>query len=333
MFGLVIRIFFVITLLLSTANTLTAVLVSSLDGVAYIYDSLNRLVEIRYPDKVVRYTYDDAGNRTGMTVDVLVAAPAISSLSPRGAVVGGSAFVLKIFGSNFSGSSVVQWNGVARAATFISPGELQIALAPSDLTTIGTASVVVVNGANPNLALSNSAQFAIVQQAALSGRVTLGANGLSGVAVALSGSEASTTVTDANGFYNFAVLQNGSYTVSPSLGGYTFDPTNRSLNYTGFTQSNLDFVGNLVNNAPVTISGRVTGRGWALVRPALVSLTDGQGNVRVVDINMFGYYRFTNVPRGASYTLTVQTKGVLVYAPIVVQATDNLTNVDFAPSP
>jgi hypothetical protein len=33
------------------------------------------------------------------------------------------------------------------------------------------------------------------------------------------------TITDANGNYSFQNLSNGSYTITPSLSGYTFNPT------------------------------------------------------------------------------------------------------------
>ena len=36
--------------------------------VQYAYDSLNRLVEVRYPDRIVDYTYDPAGNRLTLSV-------------------------------------------------------------------------------------------------------------------------------------------------------------------------------------------------------------------------------------------------------------------------
>src|SRR4051794_41421016 len=87
----------------------------SAQSAQHVYDALNRLVETHYPDKIIHYTYDDAGNRTGMTVEILTAAPAISSLGPRGAVAGGGGFTVRVLGSNFTNAFVVQWNGRDRA--------------------------------------------------------------------------------------------------------------------------------------------------------------------------------------------------------------------------
>jgi photosystem II stability/assembly factor-like uncharacterized protein len=65
----------------------------------------------------------------------------------------------------------------------------------------------------------------------LSGRVADGANaGLAGVTVTLSGAQSAETQTDAQGNYSFATLAaGGTYAVTPSLGGYTFAPSSRTL--------------------------------------------------------------------------------------------------------
>jgi hypothetical protein len=55
----------------------------------------------------------------------------------------------------------------------------------------------------------------------VSGRITAGGSGLSGVTVTLG---SLTTTTDANGNYSFSNVPDGTYTVTPSLTGYTFNP-------------------------------------------------------------------------------------------------------------
>ena len=224
--------------------TLSAARIISAQSIQYIYDSLNRLVEVRYADKVIHYTYDAAGNRTGQTVEILIAAPSILNLSPRGAVVGGNGFVLKINGANFTNNSVVQWNGANRPTTFVNTGELRINLASTDIAAVGTASVVVLNSV-PN-AVSNSQTFSVVQNAALRGRVTAGGAALSNVTLNLSGTEAVTLTTDNNGNYEAAILNNGNYTLTPSRQNYAFNPPNRTINYSGISLNNLDFAASLV---------------------------------------------------------------------------------------
>ncbi len=73
----------------------------------------------------------------------------------------------------------------------------------------------------------------------ISGRVTSGGNGLALVSMALSGG--STTTTDATGNYTFGGLANGSYTVTPSLAGWTFTPANRAVTISSGNQAAQDF--------------------------------------------------------------------------------------------
>ncbi len=264
-------------------------------NISYLYDSLNRLVEVRYADKVIHYTYDAAGNRTGQTVEILIAAPSILTLSPRGAVIGGNGFVLKINGANFTNSSVVQWNGANRPTIFVNAGELRINLASTDIAAVGTASVVVLNSA-PN-AVSNSQTFSVVQNAALRGRVTAGGTALSNVILNLSGTEVVTLTTDNNGNYEAAVLNNGNYTLTPTRQNYIFNPPNRNINYSGLSQTNLDFAASLVS---YSINGRVTNNGNGLSGVTL-NLTGSQTGQTTTDSN--GIYSFTATAEG-NYLIT-----------------------------
>lgn len=54
-----------------------------------------------------------------------------------------------------------------------------------------------------------------------------------GVTIALSGAGNNSIMTDASGQYRFTGLANGSYTVTPSLEGYTFTPTTLTLVVSG----------------------------------------------------------------------------------------------------
>jgi hypothetical protein len=83
--------------------------------------------------------------------------PAISGILPNTAVAGAAATTLTVTGNNFSSSSVVEWNGAARATTFVSSTQLTAALSASDLAAAGNATVTVVNGTSA----SNAATFAV----------------------------------------------------------------------------------------------------------------------------------------------------------------------------
>ncbi len=131
----------------------------SANAVQYFYDSLHRLTEIHYADRVIRFTYDAAGNRTSTTVEVLTAPPAITSLSPNIAVAGGAGFTATVNGSNFSPTSTVKWNDSARPTTFINSGQLQAVISGSDIASSGSVSVTVLN--QTSSLISNSQVFSV----------------------------------------------------------------------------------------------------------------------------------------------------------------------------
>ena len=192
---------------------------------SYVYDLFNRLVEVHYPDKIIHYTYDAAGNRTGMTVENLAAVPSITNLNPNNAAIGGSSFTLIVTGSNFTNNSIVKWNGANRTTTFNSANQLSASIPASDTAAVGTAAVTVFN---QNTNSTSNAQTFTTQSVVgniIFGNITSGATALTNVTVNLSGSSTASTTTDAGGDYSFAGLANGgNYTVTPSLTNYTFTP-------------------------------------------------------------------------------------------------------------
>jgi hypothetical protein len=89
-------------------------------------------------------------------------APAISSLSPNSSPAGGAAFSLTVTGTNFVSSSLIQWNGSARATTFLSSTKLQAAISTADISAAGSASVTVSNS-SPGGGTSSALSFMITQ--------------------------------------------------------------------------------------------------------------------------------------------------------------------------
>jgi hypothetical protein len=72
--------------------------------------------------------------------------PAIVQLSPNAATAGGAAFMLTVDGSNFGSKAVVNWNGTVQAATtYVSGGQLTVAVPASAITASGTVQVTVTN--------------------------------------------------------------------------------------------------------------------------------------------------------------------------------------------
>jgi hypothetical protein len=67
--------------------------------------------------------------------------------------------------------------------------------------------------------------------------------GIPGVMVSLTGSATQTTTTDSNGNYSLAGIANGSYTVTPSRIGYTFNPISSVVVVNGASVTSNNFVG------------------------------------------------------------------------------------------
>lgn len=77
---------------------------------------------------------------------------------------------------------------------------------------------------------------------AISGRVADSSNiGISGVKVDISGARYATT--DSTGNYSITELANGSYTLTPSKTGYTFNPAYKAVTVSGANITGQDFVG------------------------------------------------------------------------------------------
>jgi hypothetical protein len=96
--------------------------------------------------------------------------------------------------------------------------------------------------------------------------VTTGAKKISRSAAALTPQ----TTTDASGNYTFSGLGNGTYTVVPQSGSYTFDDVSTVTNINGANVSNVDFVGTNCDTT-YSISGTIIFAG--LVAPASEGIT------------------------------------------------------------
>jgi len=73
--------------------------------------------------------------------------PAIVNISPMTTTAGSPNLVLTVNGSGFVSGATVLWNGAARVTTFVSPTQLTATIVAADLTTVGSAEVVVSNPA------------------------------------------------------------------------------------------------------------------------------------------------------------------------------------------
>ncbi|HEV2494496.1 MAG TPA: hypothetical protein VG204_15645 [Terriglobia bacterium] len=96
---------------------------------------------------------------------IFFSGPAISSLSPPGAVVNDAAFILTVNGSGFANGATVNWNGAARATTFVSANLLTASIAAADIAATAAGQLppaANVTVTNPGGAGSNAVPFSII---------------------------------------------------------------------------------------------------------------------------------------------------------------------------
>ena len=139
----------------------------------------------------------------------------------------------------------------------------------------------------------------------------------------LSGAGTGTVSADASGNYTFNGLANGSYTVTPSKAGFTFNPGSLSFSVSGTNVTGLNFT---TTTLTYSLSGAITpttaGGG------ATVTLT-GTANATVT-ADASGNYTFSGLANG-SYTVTPAKTGY-VFTPsnqAVTISGANTVNVNF----
>jgi hypothetical protein len=84
------------------------------------------------------------------------AMPTIAQLSPDNMNHGGTGFNMTVNGSNFASKAVVNWNGAAQPTTFVSGGQLTVAVPASLISSAGTAQITVTNPATSGTGLYGS---------------------------------------------------------------------------------------------------------------------------------------------------------------------------------
>ncbi len=139
-------------------------------------------------------------------------------------------------------------------------------------------------------------------------------NPVSGVAVALTGSQAVTTQTDASGQYSFSNLPtSGNYSLTPSKKHHIFSPVGTITTPSGDQVVNM--TGTLNRH---TLRGRITTSGVKSAANVTVTLSGSQNSVTTTDAN--GDWTFSNIPAGGNYTVTPsQSKNVFTPASSSVQ--------------
>jgi serine protease len=132
---------------------------------------------------------------------------------------------------------------------------------------------------------------------------------LSGVTVSRG---SATTTTNSAGVYTFTGLANGTYTITPSLSGYTFSPSSRSVTVSGANVSGQNFTGTASGGGSIALSNGVGVAGSTNSTSAnsdfdeyTVAIPSGASNLVISTTNATGdldlYVRFGAAPSTSTY--------------------------------
>jgi len=151
---------------------------------------------------------------------------------------------------------------------------------------------------------SQAFTFVVNNSYTISGQVTLSGAGLSGVTVPLSTGPTATTTGSGN--YSFTNLPSGSYTVTPSLSGYSFSPlTPKFTNITANKTAN--FTASIVTIAARAVSIKLVGTGTAMgasESAGVVAETNWNNATGNTSTNPLSLVDATGVLNGATATWT-----------------------------
>ncbi len=168
------------------------------------------------------------GNGQTFTLTQAAAPACTYSVSPTSAIVEATSgtYNFNIFASagcaSWTATTSTSWITTTSSGTGNGTASYTVAANPAGSARQGTITVggqvFTVNQKSPT-----------VTTYTISGQVTNGGNGLSGVRVVLSGPIPAETITDSGGNYRFSGLTPASYTVTPSLPGAIISPTKSDL--------------------------------------------------------------------------------------------------------
>ena len=140
---------------------------------------------------------------------------------------------------------------------------------------------------------------------------------VSGVTVSLSGGSSATTTTDASGNFSFSNVVSGTYTVTPSLTGYSFTPVNRTISVAGANVTGVNFTSTI---QALNISGVISGTGG---NGTIVTLSGSSAATTTADAS--GNYTFTGLQNG-TFTVTPSKSG-FTFTPASQNVTINGSSV------
>jgi hypothetical protein len=255
--------------------------------------------------------YADAGYAGAAWI---FAVPALAVVAPAD-VEAGTAFNITVSAEDSAGAFVTGYSDLlhftSTDGSAILPADSALTngagLFPVTLLTSGNQTVTATDAVYANITGASAPVDVLALDYTISGQVTLSGSGLSGVTMTLSGSQSGTTTTAPSGNYGFTEAAGGSYTATPSLSGYTFNPASQTFNDLNSSQT-ANFVASIVGTL-YTISGQTLLYGNAL-NGVTVTLSGSQSSL--VTTSGSGNYSFP-VPPGGNYTVTASGTGTDYY--------------------
>jgi len=225
-------------------------------------------------------------------------------------VEGSIAGVVTIEGQAASGVSVSLSSGAATSTdasgsysfSNVPAGAYTVSISgfASDATFSSTSQAAVISSAGQTVTVNFDGSY--VRTASISGSVSAGGSGISGVTVSMTGQESGTKTTDAAGNYAFTGLRAGSYTVTISgFDGaeYNFSSTSTSVTLGAGEAKTASFEGTLQATARIIGSVLVDGQAQEGVTVTMSGAASG-----TTTTNASGAFEFSGLTKG-TYTIKI----------------------------
>ena len=196
--------------------------------------------------------------------------------------------------------------------------------------------------------LSGCGSFFSSESFTISGNITSGGSPLAGVTVTLSGDGSGAVTTDKDGNYSFDVDNYSSYTITPSLAGYTFRPINRGVIIAGLSGTGINFSGfgsGMVSTTRHTVYLRSDGTVWAWGNNSNGQLGNRTTTDSHIPVQVSGLSGMTAIAAGNNFTVALKNDGTVwawgsnsngqlgngattdSHIPVLVSGTSGLSNV------
>lgn len=149
-----------------------------------------------------------------------------------------------------------------------------------------------------------------------------GTAGVGSASVALTGTSAGATTANSSGAFTFSNLANGTYTVTPSLSGYTFSPSSQTVSINGGNVTGMSFTAT-AQSQRYSVSGTVTGSsGATLYLAGAASATATANGAGAFTFGGLANGSYSVTPSQSGYSFTPTSQAVKING-------SNVTSVNF----